>query len=76
MASSAPLTQARPRMNPGMPGHRAEQRRLPCGVGSGALARSGGYGVTQPMEPTGKSLPVEVAVKPKVTLPSGGMIRL
>lgn len=34
------------------------------------------YGLTQPIEPTGKLLPVEVAVNPKVTLPSGGMVRL
>ncbi|GAA2504936.1 hypothetical protein GCM10010393_41980 [Streptomyces gobitricini] len=54
---------------------RARQRRLPRAAGSGTPSLSG-YGVTQPMEPTGKSLPVEVAVKPNVTLPSGGMVRL
>lgn len=34
------------------------------------------HGVTQAIEPTGWSLPVDVAVKPKVTLPSGGTVRL
>lgn len=34
------------------------------------------YGLTQPIDPTGKLLPVDVAVNPKVTLPSGGMVRL
>lgn len=34
------------------------------------------HGVTQTIEPTGWSFPVDVAVKPKVTLPSGGTVRL
>ncbi|GAA3387778.1 hypothetical protein GCM10017752_05350 [Streptomyces roseoviridis] len=52
------------------------RRRLSRGAGGGAVSLGGGYGVTQPREPTGKSLPVEVAVKPNVTLPFGGMVRL
>lgn len=59
----------------GLGGVSALRRRLPRAAGSGTPSLSG-YGVTQPMEPTGKSLPVEVAVKPNVTLPSGGMVRL
>lgn len=51
------------------------QRRFPRDAGTGA-ARASGYGVTQPIEPTGRLLPVDVAVNPKVTLPSGGMVRL
>lgn len=51
------------------------KRRFPCGTGTGAVSVSC-YGLTQPIEPTGKLLPVEVAVNPKVTLPFGGMVRL
>jgi hypothetical protein len=34
------------------------------------------YGAAQPIVPTGKSLPDDVAVKPNVTLPSGAITRL
>ncbi len=47
----------------------------PRGRGS-RRRRTGCYGLTQVTVSTGKSLPVEVAVKPKVTLPSGAMVRL
>ncbi len=47
----------------------------PRDAGAGAASVSG-YGLTQPIEPTGRLLPVDVAVNPKVTLPSGGMDRL
>lgn len=53
----------------------ARQSRFPPRAGTGA-ARVSRYGVTQPIEPTGKSLPVDVAVNPKVTLPSGAIVRL
>jgi len=53
----------------------ARQSRFPQGAGTGA-ARVSRYRVTQPIEPTGKSLPVDVAVNPKVTLPPGAIVRL
>lgn len=53
----------------------ARQCRSPHVAGTGT-ARTSGYGVTQPIEPTGKSFPVDVAVNPKMALPSGGMVRL
>lgn len=43
---------------------------------SGAPGRGGRYGFTQPIVPTGKLLPDDVAVKPNVTLPSGLITRL
>lgn len=49
--------------------------RLPH-VGGAGTAFIVCYWLTQPIEPTGKLLPVDVAVNPKVTLPSGGTVRL
>lgn len=75
MRASPPPTRSPPRRGaaPGRGAH--DGAGSPPAAGTGA-ASSGGYGLTQPIEPTGKSLPVDVAVKPKVTLPSGGMVRL
>ncbi len=46
--------------------------------GRRAARRSGrgAYEPAQATDPTGELLPVEVAVKPKVTLPPAGMVRL
>lgn len=52
----------------------AGEAPVPARCGTGASIS--GYGLMQPIEPTGKLLPVDVAVNPKVTLPSGGMVRL
>ncbi len=50
---------------------------VPYGNGPrSSVVPEGRHGVTQTIDPTGWSLPVDVAVKPKVALPSGGRVRL
>lgn len=54
----------------------ASSTRDPAGNGRVTGRTRPRYEVTHPMDPTGRLLPVEVAVKPNVTLPSAGMTRL
>ncbi|MDQ0793888.1 hypothetical protein QFZ58_002376 [Streptomyces sp. B1I3] len=77
--ANAPGSRTRSRQRLGVaaatPGRGSTTAPVPARCGNRRRSVST-YGLTQPIEPTGKLLPVEVAVNPKVTLPPGGTVPL